>query len=252
METIKTRAGEWHVYPDKIAVIGFSAGGHLAGAAAVLSKNRPTAAILGYPAVTGETIHMCLPDAPDIPSAVDVHTCPCFIFATRDDNVAPVRNVIAMADALDRHGVSFEAHIYAYGPHGYSTGDASVLAPGTSICNRAENWVGDSLSWLKDMLGDFGAGEMTEPRCPRRVNEDGGDFLSVDCTFGYLMGQEAAKPLMEPIMKEAVNQWSNQDDLAGYIENMKLRDVLSQIRMPAEEIESVSVQLKMIPSVNQG
>ena len=43
------------IFSDKIAVIGFSAGGHLAAAAATMSKNRPNAAILGYP-VTGSDV----------------------------------------------------------------------------------------------------------------------------------------------------------------------------------------------------
>ena len=253
METLKAKADEWHIYTDKIAVIGFSAGGHLAGAAAALSKNRPAAAILGYPAATGETIHMCLPSAPDIPGAVGRDTCPCFIFATRDDNVTPVRNVIAMIDALDRHGISFESHVYAYGPHGYSTGDKSVLAPGTHICGRADHWVEDSLAWLKDMLGDFGAGKMTEPLCPSRVNEDSGEFLSVDCTVGYLMEQEAAKPIMEPIIKNAAEQRDvgGQVDMLGFIKKMKLRDVLSSLaNMPAENIDAIAAQLSAIRSVS--
>ena len=246
METLKAGAGEWNIYPDKIAVIGFSAGGHLAGAAATLSRNRPAAAILGYPAAMGETIHMCLPSAPDIPGAVDRNTCPCFLFTARDDNVTPVRNVTAMMDALDRNGISFESHIYAYGPHGYSTGDTSVLAPDTRICNRADHWVGDSLAWLKDMLGDFGTGKMTEPRCPRRVNEDGGEFLSVDCTLGYLMEQEAAKPILEPIIKNALEQrgGSGQVDVMGFLKNMKLRDIMSSGKQPADAIDAVSAQLK--------
>ena len=47
MELIREKSEEWHVLTDKIAVIGFSAGGHLAGCAATMSKNRPNAAILG-------------------------------------------------------------------------------------------------------------------------------------------------------------------------------------------------------------
>ncbi|MDR2649506.1 MAG: alpha/beta hydrolase [Clostridiales bacterium] len=252
MDTIKSRAGEWHVYTDKIAVIGFSAGGHLAGAAATLSKNRPAAAILGYPAVTGETIHMCLPSAPDIPGAVDMNTCPCFVFATRDDNVVPVKNVLAMIDALDRHGISFETHIYAYGPHGYSTGDMSVLAPDTNICSRADQWVGDSLSWLKDMLGGFGMGRMTEPSCPRRVNKDGDEFLSVDCTVGYLIKQEAAKSIMAPLIKGAIEQRGagNQEELLSFIANMKLCDAMSSANMPAEMQGAIAAQLSAIKSVN--
>ena len=252
METIKARAGEWHVYTDKIAVIGFSAGGHLAGVAAALSKNRPAAAILGYPAVTGETIHMCLPSAPDIPSAVDRNTCPCFVFATRDDNVVPVRNVTAMIDALDRYGISFESHIYAYGPHGYSTGDASVLAPDTNICNRADHWVDDSLAWLKDMLGDFGAGKMTAPHCPRRINDDGGEFLSIDCTLGYLMEQDAAKNILKPVIQDAMEcqGGDGQDGSMGFIKNMKLRDVLSSGKLPKETQDAIAAQLSALSRVN--
>ena len=47
MEMIRTKAEEWKIFSDKIAVIGFSAGGHLAAAAATMSKNRPNAAIFG-------------------------------------------------------------------------------------------------------------------------------------------------------------------------------------------------------------
>jgi len=48
MGMIRENAQSWGVIPDKIAVIGFSAGGHLASAAATLSRNRPNAAILCY------------------------------------------------------------------------------------------------------------------------------------------------------------------------------------------------------------
>ena len=58
------------VYSDKVAVIGFSAGGHLAAAAATMSKNRPNAAILGYP-VTGSDVKGCCATAPDTISCVD-------------------------------------------------------------------------------------------------------------------------------------------------------------------------------------
>ena len=63
MDLIRSRAQEWKLYPDKIAVIGFSAGGHLAGAAATMAKNRPAAAILGY-AVLNEDVKGCNKSAP--------------------------------------------------------------------------------------------------------------------------------------------------------------------------------------------
>ena len=248
METIINRAAEWHVYTDKIAVVGFSAGGHLAGAAAALSKNRPAAAILGYPAVSYETINMCLPSAPDIPGAVDYKTRPCFIFTTRDDRTVPVRNIIAMADALDRYGVAFECHIYAYGPHGYSTGDASVLAPGTLICERAAQWVEDSLTWLNDMLGSFGECRMTEPRCPERINGDGGEHLSAECTLEYLMTRESAKTIVEPIIKTIKDRQirDNKTELFNYAKKMRLREALASNNMTPEMIEAVDKKLRGI------
>ena len=51
MELIAAHAKEWHLIPEKIAVIGFSAGGHLAACAATMAKHRPAAAILAYPVI---------------------------------------------------------------------------------------------------------------------------------------------------------------------------------------------------------
>ena len=70
MTLIRSHADTWHIYEDKIAVIGFSAGGHLATAAATLAQNRPNAAILGY-AVTSQHVLACNPNAPETISAVD-------------------------------------------------------------------------------------------------------------------------------------------------------------------------------------
>ena len=64
MEYIIAKEDEWGVYKDKIAIIGFSAGGHLAAAAATMAKNRPAAAILGY-AVASADVKGCNDSAPD-------------------------------------------------------------------------------------------------------------------------------------------------------------------------------------------
>ena len=164
MELIRSKSEEWNVYEDKIAVIGFSAGGHLAASAATLSINRPNAAILGYAATMGETIKQYEQTAPDTISAINKNTCPCFIFATRDDNVVPIKNSINFISALIEHDISFESHIYSYGPHGFSTGDSSLMEPNTEISNRAPGWLNDSIEWLKEVFGDFGKGKMTDPK----------------------------------------------------------------------------------------
>ena len=94
MQLIRDRAQEWNIYEDKIAVVGFSAGGHLAACAATMAQNRPNAAILGYPVINGKTVRTCEKTAPDVLQSVDENTCPCFVFATRTDGVVPVENTV--------------------------------------------------------------------------------------------------------------------------------------------------------------
>ena len=153
MALIRENAEAWHVAADRVAVIGFSAGGHLAACAATMSKNRPNAAILGYPVIDGCCARDYLPSAPDVIEHVDGDTCPCFVFATRTDNLVPVSNAVHMVAALCANDVAFESHIYSNGHHGLSTGDASI--EGGAFSERYPRWVADSLSWLADVMGGW-------------------------------------------------------------------------------------------------
>lgn len=164
METIRSHADQWDLYPDKVAAIGFSAGGHLTACAASMAKHRPNAVILGYPVTLENTVRKYSATAPDAVAAVSSSTPPCFLFATRDDQEVPVENTLAMAAALDKAGASFECHIYAYGPHGSSTGDSSIQLNDGSLCRRVPDWVRDSIGWLRDVLGDFGPDGITHSR----------------------------------------------------------------------------------------
>ena len=258
MELIRSKEEEWNLYPDKVAVIGFSAGGHLAAAAATLAKNKPNAAILGYPVTEGATARGCEATAPDLVSAVDSRTSPSFVFATRNDNLVPISNTINFVAALAEYGVSFESHIYAYGPHGFSTGNSAVTAPGASICNRAADWVRDSIEWLKDVLGDFGIGAMTEPKCSRRVNDDCEPFLSVDCTMSHLMANEQARAILAPMMAAAQKkmaekygdkipkQAETQDPGLGLGAKMTLRSALAYGNVPQQMVEQLNEALKQM------
>lgn len=244
MELIRSKAEQWNVYPDKIAVIGFSAGGHLAAAAATMSRNRPNAAILGY-AVAGEDVKGCNPTAPSAVAAVDEKTCPCFIFATRTDEIVPVENSVNFMQAMIRAGVSFESHIYSYGPHGFSTCDSSVHELDTAISQRVPNWVGDSIGWLKEVLGDFGDGCMTEPKCPRMVSGDYEPYLSVDCTIGCLLKNEQARVVLSDLTEQA----KAMGDVGNLMQKMTLRGLYGFMRVPKEVIEALDAQLKQIPNV---
>lgn len=130
-----------------LAVIGFSAGGHLATCAATLSgwqeaepadeidrlSDRPDCAILCYPVVTldehfthmgsrrallGETETEALVQALSLEKRVTPNACPCFLWHTAADEAVPVENSLNLAAALSRAKVPFELHIFPEGRHG--------------------------------------------------------------------------------------------------------------------------------------
>ena len=105
---LRQNAEEWHILPDKIAVCGFSAGGHLALSGAVLdipgetAQQRPNAVILGYPVVTaGEFAHrgsfVQLAGSEDaaaqqvftLEDQVTSDTPPVFVWHTMEDRTVP-------------------------------------------------------------------------------------------------------------------------------------------------------------------
>ncbi len=146
------RSEEWAVDTVRIAVIGFSAGGHLAGAAATVSACKPKAAILGYAVLNGSTADWYCADATDVIASVDENTCPCFVFASRNDNTVPIENSIDFISALNKNGVGFECHIYSDAPHGFSVADETVNAKSLDMCSRTPHWTSDSVEWLKEVL----------------------------------------------------------------------------------------------------
>lgn len=169
MRTIKSRAKEWNLDPERVGVLGFSAGGHLASmnttmhlAANRKSKNaleqwstRPAFSILIYPVITlsGRSAHngsreMLLGKNPDNAlvdslstyNRVDAHTPPTFIVFSTDDNVVPPENGILFYQALRQHNIPSSLHIYDHGGHGYG------MAPKDPVLNT---WPGLSVEWLK-------------------------------------------------------------------------------------------------------
>ncbi|MPN25331.1 hypothetical protein SDC9_172740 [bioreactor metagenome] len=207
-----------------------------------MAKNRPNAAILGY-AVLSDDVKGCSVTAPDVISAVDQHTCPCFLFATRTDNVVPVANSLRFMQALDRYGIAFESHIYAFGPHGFSTAAPAIQGPVPALCARTANWVQDSIGWLRDVLGGFGPDGYTAPVCPAHINDDYEAFLSVDCTLGHLLQNPSARTLLQPILRAAFagtgagDSALSEDELLSFAAPLKLRDALEFGHISAEELQ---------------
>lgn len=252
MSLIRERADQWQVLADKVAVIGFSAGGHLTACAATTAKNRPNAAILGYAATSAELTAIMHPDIPSIipTEHVDNETCPCFLFTARDDTLVPVRNTLDFEQALADHGIMFESHVYAYGGHGFSTCSKSCWSG--KVCSRAPHWVRDSIEWLADMFGQVTPTGMTKPACPAKISGDFDRELSARCTIGHLKSQgEKARQLLEPILAgiSKVFDPSGEHDaiMSLVIDSMPLDQAMRQLMFDDTAIAKIDLALNNIP-----
>lgn len=236
MGLIRENAEKWGVAGDRIAVIGFSAGGHLAACAATMSRNRPNAAILGYPVIDGDCARDYQPTAPDVPCAVDEATCPCFVFATRTDNLVPVRNAVHMIDALCEKGIAFESHIYSNGPHGLSTGDGSINGPWA--CSRYPHWVEDSIAWLGDVLGGATPQGLADPRFGPKINGNREKKLNLDCTIAHLARHPQGQALLNELLPGGAGAVPS-----AALDVITLRDALHFVQTPEARIEEIGARM---------
>lgn len=150
------RAEQWDIDKNKITVVGFSAGGHLASALGTMGATRPNAMILGYPVTLARIGKDTDRELSGTCDKVDGKMPPTFLFSTRDDSLVPIENSLAFADALDKAGIPFELHIFASGDHALSLAK-SHLANGkrNKVNPIVAQWFAMSIDWLKGQFGDF-------------------------------------------------------------------------------------------------
>lgn len=155
MRLIRARAEEWDVDPERIAAIGFSAGGHLAAALGTMGDERPAALILGYPCILDEMDCIREFSAPSLDDKVDGRTPPTFIFAASDDGCVPIRHSLRFASALDRAGVPFQLHVFDRGGHGFSLATHVVVAKQEDRDRMREDRVWGTMctEWLNRLFG---------------------------------------------------------------------------------------------------
>lgn len=149
MEIIHANAEEWGVNKEKIASIGFSAGGHLCAALATMGNIRPNASILVYPCILEEISRILAFPVPSLDEKVDEKTPATFITASREDGCVPIKHSLAYATALEKAGVPFEIHIFEKGYHGYSLADWTVYSKAEEeYCAHLQCWFDLSIKWL--------------------------------------------------------------------------------------------------------
>jgi pectinesterase len=150
LRTVRARAAEWQLDPDRVGILGFSAGGHLAATIAThfdsgktdagdpieRMSSRPNLLILLYPVITmrekthagskknllGENPSPQLIALLSNEEQVTKETPATFLVHTMTDTAVPVENSLMFAAALRKAGVALELHIYERGPHGFGLG----------------------------------------------------------------------------------------------------------------------------------
>lgn len=172
---VRAHAAEYGADPHRIAVCGFSAGGHLAGCASNLWESpvlaplglapeemRPDASILCYPVITAsnETAHpssfdnllgegVPVPPELSLENAVTERTPPTFLWATVTDGTVPVENTMCYAAALRRAGVPFELHLYSDGPHAMGLATPESAWDPEHEDSHAATWHPLCVEWLR-------------------------------------------------------------------------------------------------------
>ena len=167
LRLLREWAGQNGLDPNQVGVMGYSAGGHLAGSlstqpevpesqvgdAADAQSYLPNFTILLYPVVSltkpyshfgsrdnllGVPCDPALAEQLSIENAITPETQPMFIAHAQDDQAVPVANALALTSSLTAQGVKAELHVYPEGGHGF--GMAANHAWGPSL-----------LLWLKQL-----------------------------------------------------------------------------------------------------
>ena len=179
MHYIKANAAKYGIDPERVFVVGFSAGGHLAGALGTMwhkvwreekldmpeGANRPCGMILSYPvacyfegthletfgnAIGKESFTEDEAARVSLDKQVDADTVPAFLWHTVDDELVSVENTLRLASALCRQGVYTELHVFPHGPHGEATANEVTCGFGLGECDaRIERWPQLVREWAK-------------------------------------------------------------------------------------------------------
>lgn len=179
---IKDNAEEYNIDPGNVFVTGFSAGGHLAASLGTMwhkkeiyeatdmpyGYNKPKGMMLIYPVISSNEEFGHMPSfynllgtqTPDkkrleecsIENNADENSSAAYILHTANDEIVNVRNSIALADKLAKHGIKFELHIYPDAPHGVALGNEITECNNPKYLNPCiAKWVENAVLWAKQL-----------------------------------------------------------------------------------------------------
>ncbi len=174
---------KYHLFEDKISVLGFSAGGHLAASSSCYHKNEEYAKLLGinikemeingcllaYPVISTtfgheRTIENFTAYNPELLKkfSIDKNVTEdfpkTFIWHTTFDTLVNVKNSISLIDALYENKIFFEAHIYPMHDHGQALCDESVFNTQTTDKKALQEmkyntqWVDNAIHFIKEYI----------------------------------------------------------------------------------------------------
>ena len=177
---LKTHAADYWLDQDRIALMGFSSGGHLAASVGVMGSRtdiwnrigldwkkdvRPHALVLCYPVITAgpyahrnSFIQLTGSENPEdhaalsLETLVSAETPPTFLWHTWTDEIVPVQNSLLFASALTEYHVKTELHIYPEGPHGVSLANNLTADPNTNpgmIVPDVQGWFDLAVRFIK-------------------------------------------------------------------------------------------------------
>ncbi|HIY58500.1 MAG TPA: alpha/beta hydrolase [Candidatus Tetragenococcus pullicola] len=179
VKMVRQNCDKWGVDPEKIAVAGFSAGGHLAASLGVFweedflsaelkgksSDWQPNALMLAYPVITsGEFSHedsfkallgddLSHKEEFSLEKKVTKQTPPTFLWHTLEDGLVPAENSLLFAQALRKEDIPFALHVFPKGGHGLSLASVeSDLPQSDNIRDDVAVWPDLFSQWLKITL----------------------------------------------------------------------------------------------------
>lgn len=178
---MREHASEWNIDPDRIFVMGFSAGGHLTASLGVFWEKpflsalvgkpndllKPNGLVLSYPVITsgGYAHHNSiknllgkdyndekLMELVSLEKQISENTPKTFIWSTWTDEVVPIENTLLFINALRAKGIEFESHIFPKGNHGASLGTMETHMDGSElVLPNVQCWVDFAARWMKEL-----------------------------------------------------------------------------------------------------